>query len=110
MSSFAFFQMHVAATFIFLIQEVVIPFIILSCFLFKAVFFFFLRAGSAHFLCHADLLYCVCVLPEAICALMEAISLLLQPGQGQVTQSADTLSSTKLLSVSRGMLATAERQ
>lgn len=111
MSSFAFFQMHVAASFIFLIQEVVIPFIILSCFLFKAVFFFFfLRAGSAHFLCHADLLYCVCVLPEAICALMEAISLLLQPGQGQVTRSADTLSSTKLLSVSGGMLATAERQ
>lgn len=38
--SFAFFQMNVAAAFIFLIQEVVIPFIILSCFLFKTFFFF----------------------------------------------------------------------
>lgn len=51
--------MNVAAAFIFLIQEVVIPFIILSCFPFKTLF---LQAQSAHFLCHAELLYCVCFL------------------------------------------------
>lgn len=73
LNSFAFFQMNVAVAFIFLIQEVVIPFIILSCFLFKTR----LQAGSAHFLGHADLIYCVCVLPGAICALMETVSLLL---------------------------------
>lgn len=72
LSSFAFFQMNVAVAFIFLIQEVVIPFIILSCFLFKTR----PQAGSAHFLCHADLIYIVCVLPGTICALMETVSLL----------------------------------
>lgn len=56
LSSFAFIQMNVAAAFIFLIQEVVTPIIILSCFLSKTL----LQAWSAHFLCHADLIYCVC--------------------------------------------------
>jgi hypothetical protein len=56
LSSFAFIQMNVAIAFIFLIQEVVTPIIILSCFLSKTL----LQAGSAGFFCRADLRYCVC--------------------------------------------------
>lgn len=63
LSSFAFFQMNVAVAFIFLIQEVVIPFIILSRFLFKTR----PQAGSAHFLCRADLIYCVCASWNHLC-------------------------------------------
>lgn len=56
LSSFAFIQMNVAVAFIFLIQEVVTPIIILSCFLSKTL----LQARSARFLCHVDLIYCMC--------------------------------------------------
>lgn len=76
--------MNVAAAFIFLIQEVVIPFIILSCFPFKTVFFFFCKPGL-HIFFVTLIFYIVRVLPEAICALMETISLLLQPDRVQVT-------------------------
>lgn len=75
--------MNVAAAFIFLIQEVVIPFIILSCFPFKT-FFFFCKPGL-HISFVTLIFYIVRVLPEPICALMETISLLLQPDRGQVT-------------------------
>ena len=62
LSSFSFIQMNVALAFIFLIQEVVTPIIILSCFLSKTLF------------CKLDLcvssvtliLYVVCALPETI--------------------------------------------
>lgn len=53
--------MHVAASFIFLIQEVVIPFIILSCFLFKAVFFFFFCEPGLHIFFVTLIFYIVCV-------------------------------------------------
>ena len=56
LSSFSFIQMNVALAFIFLIQEVVTPIIVLSCFLSKTL----LQARSVCFLCHADLTCCVC--------------------------------------------------
>lgn len=55
--------MNVAAAFIFLIQEVVIPFIILSCFPFKTVFFFFFASPVCTFpLSRWSSILCVCFL------------------------------------------------
>lgn len=56
LSTFAFIQMNVAVAFIFPIQEVVTPIIILSCFLSKTL----LQAESARFLGHTDLICNVC--------------------------------------------------